>query len=138
MEKPEVILNLWYVYDDKGVIYFLLARAYVATGSERDKLDLLHKFAGCDHLVARWFPIPERFHTNVVSETGETSVPVIHSGDVRSIGGAEVLFEDAITELEKELPTLGRMSIGKNPLYCLTPLLLEVTGELVPQIVRSK
>ncbi len=30
MDNPEIILNLWFVYDKMGIIYSLLARAYPA------------------------------------------------------------------------------------------------------------
>ena len=34
MENPEIIFNLWFVYDDLGAIYSLRGRAYVGTGDE--------------------------------------------------------------------------------------------------------
>ena len=34
----EVIMNLWYVRDGEGIIYSLRAKAYVAVGSDEEKL----------------------------------------------------------------------------------------------------
>lgn len=32
MENAELILNLWYIYDDTGVVYSLRARCYFGSG----------------------------------------------------------------------------------------------------------
>ena len=39
MAEPsaEITMNLWYIYDDMGVIYRLLGRLYVDSGSEAEK-----------------------------------------------------------------------------------------------------
>jgi hypothetical protein len=34
MGEPEIIFNLWYVFDDTGMIYSLRTRAYVQNGSD--------------------------------------------------------------------------------------------------------
>ncbi len=40
MGTREVILNLWYVRDEEGIIYSLRAKAYVADGSDEEKIKL--------------------------------------------------------------------------------------------------
>ncbi len=48
---PEIILNLWYVRDDEGIIYSLRARPYVIYGSDENKTSFLKSFADQDHLT---------------------------------------------------------------------------------------
>jgi hypothetical protein len=48
MASTEVVLNLWYVRDDEGVIYSLRAKAYVVDGSEEEKLAFLQARAALD------------------------------------------------------------------------------------------
>ena len=63
---PEIILNLWYVRDDEGIIYSLRARSYVIYGSDENKTSFLKSFADQGHLIAKLFPIPERFHLTML------------------------------------------------------------------------
>ena len=58
-QKPEIILNLWYVYDDLGFIYHLRARCYVRSGSDEEKLEFLRRCAETDYMIAQVFPIPD-------------------------------------------------------------------------------
>ena len=37
MSGQEIILNLWYVIDDDGLIYSLRARCYVHSGTDEEK-----------------------------------------------------------------------------------------------------
>jgi len=57
--EPEIILNLWFVRDHRGLLYSLRARCYVATGSDEEKLAFLRGFATQDYLIAQEFPLPE-------------------------------------------------------------------------------
>jgi len=41
LENREVIVNLWYVRDEEGVIYSLRVKAYVGAGSDAEKLKLV-------------------------------------------------------------------------------------------------
>jgi hypothetical protein len=70
MSSPEIIMNLWYVIDDLGVIYSLRARCYVHSGGDEEKLAFLRSCAETDFLIAQSFPVPERLHTTVIE--GET------------------------------------------------------------------
>ena len=38
MDNIEVGLNLWYVYDEKSIIYSLRVKPYVLEGTEEQKL----------------------------------------------------------------------------------------------------
>lgn len=73
--EPEIILNLWYVHDEAGIIYSLRARAYVGFGSDKEKLALLQSHALVDYLIATPFPVPGRFHTTVIEVEGSRKCP---------------------------------------------------------------
>ncbi|MGE5302620.1 MAG: hypothetical protein ACM3TN_04785 [Alphaproteobacteria bacterium] len=132
-QQPEIILNLWYVYDDMGFIYHLRARCYVRCGTDQEKLEFLRRCAESDYMVAQMFPVPERFHTTF-HEGGEThKLAVVAADSLKPLGGVQVLFEDAFRQLERELPITTKLSIGRDPLVCITPLLGNDNDELFPQ-----
>ena len=102
VENTEIILNVWYIYDDSGFIYSLRARCYIGGGSDEEKLGLLRQFATTDYLIAQPFPVPERFRTTLVREGGvHEKVPVVHLSDIETLGGPQVLFEEAFVALEQ-------------------------------------
>jgi len=128
----EIILNLWYVHDDNGFVYSLRARCYVGSGTDEEKLTLLRRFAQTDYLIAQPFPIPERFHTTIVEGNAQKRMAVIHLDSLQSVGGPQVLFDDAFVALERQLPAQTNLSIGQQPLICITPLLADDNGEITP------
>jgi hypothetical protein len=141
MSEPEIILNLWYLFDDRGVIYSLRARAYVQSGSDEEKLRFLHSLAERDYMIARPFPVPERFHTTVVDEDGQWKVPVMTMQILETQGGfvsVADLFEEAVRAIERDLPGQTKLSIPKTPLTCLTPLFVDDEGNIQPRISRQK
>lgn len=79
LNNPEIILSLWYIGDELGMIHSLRARAYIGTGSDEEKLAFLRSRAPIDYLVARPFPIAERFHTTLVDGTEKRSSPWLPS-----------------------------------------------------------
>jgi hypothetical protein len=129
----EIILNLWYVHDDNGFVYSLRARCYIGSGADDEKLTLLRQFAEKDYMIAQPFPIPERFHTTVVEGNTQKKVAVIHLDSLEPIGGPQVLFEDAFATLDRQLPAQTNLSIGQQPLICITPLLADDNGEIRPR-----
>ena len=64
MDNIEVGLNLWYVFDEKSIIYSLRVKPYVLEGTEEQKLSFLKKRAMLDYLIAEPFSIPKKFHIN--------------------------------------------------------------------------
>ena len=130
MDKPEIILNLWYVVDDLGVIYSLRARAYLGFGSDDEKLAFLKKFATIDYLIARPFPIPIRFHIE--------GQPIFHKAALDFLEGPLELFEDAIQALNAELPGQTPFEIQQNPLFCITPLLGTNAKSIRPYFTREQ
>jgi hypothetical protein len=130
MEKPEIILNLWYVCDKAGVIYSLRARAYLGTGTDEEKLAFLKQFAGTDYLIARTFPIPADFYVD--------GKEVTHKAALEFPGASMALFAQAFETLQNELPSPTPYEIPEQPLVCLTPLVMDDKGDLRPQIAEQK
>lgn len=139
--EPEIILNLWYLFDDRGVIYSLRARAYIHSGSDEEKLRFLHGLAERDYLIARPFLIPDHFHTTVVDEDGQRTVPVMLMQVLETQGGYVTiadLFEEAVRAIEQDLPGQTQIAIPQAPLMCLTPLFVDDDGKIRPQIDGEK
>jgi hypothetical protein len=132
MSGPEIILNLWYVVDDSGTIYSLRARCYVHNGTEEEKLAFLRSCAETDFLVAQPFPIPERLHTTVVEGNNRQKMPIASHSALQATDGVGVLFEEVFQEMEKQLPAQTKLSIGRDPLVCITPLLGDEHGNMRP------
>jgi hypothetical protein len=124
MSDPEIILNLWYVMDDLGVIYSLRARAYLGWGNDEENLAFLQEFAMTDYLIARPFAIPKKFHYHGQS--------VVLKSVWDQLGSRLALFEDAIQQLHKELPSQTPFDIPKSPLVCITPLYGDDSGNIRP------
>ena len=135
-QQPEIILNLWYVYDDLGFIYHLRARCYIRSGSDEEKLEFLRQCAETDYMIAQVFPIPERFHPTFNEAGDRRKMAVIALDSLEPCGGVQVLFNDAFQQLEAQLPATTKLSIGRDPLVCITPLLGEDNSELLPQTQR--
>jgi len=132
MSGQEIILNLWLVIDDEGLIYSLRARCYVHSGSDEEKLAFLQRVAGTDYLVAQSFEIPERFHTTVHNEHGSDKLPVATCSGIRATVPFATLFEDAIQEMEKQVSKQTKLRIGQQPIVCMNPLLGDEDGNMRP------
>lgn len=130
MTEPEIILNLWYVHDDMGLIYSLRVRAYVGMGTDDQKLTLLQSFANLDYLIARQFPIPERFHLEIEENGKRKRIAVAPQEYLNGLDSPVALFEDAIKEIEADLPAQTGVSIGEAPLFSSTALLADGSGRL--------
>ncbi|MGA2985806.1 MAG: hypothetical protein ABSG32_18515 [Terriglobia bacterium] len=139
MDNPEIILNLWFVYGDNDLIYSLRARAYFGTGTDEEKQVLLQRFRNTDYLIAQAFPIPERFYTPIVRPPGEPiripekKIPVANGKAFKELGDYAVLFDDAIKELEKQMPAQTELSISQHPILCITPLFGDENDSIFPK-----
>ena len=131
MSNPEIILNLWYVMDDLGMIYSLRARCYVQSSSDEEKLAFLRGFAETDYFIAQPFPIPERLHTTIIEGDERRKMAVADHAALEVLGGAKS-FQEVFQEMDKQLPAQTKLSIGQDPLVCITPLLADEVGNMHP------
>ena len=132
MDSREVVLNLWYVRDEEGIIYSLRAKAYVAEGSDEDKLAFLQERARLDYLIAEPFEIPERFHLTIGLGHNAKKMPVAHVTMLETLDSPIALFEDAIKIIENRFPAQSDLSIPQDPLVCTTPLIQNKLGIMEP------
>lgn len=139
MSDYEVILNLWYFLTPTGAIYELAGRAYVATGTDEEKTNLLKQLSFTDYHIAQKGPVPENFR--IILGNGEEVQSLSHVSVLNSVGFK--FFEDFISAIEKDLPDniitgkagqsfQYRLSIPDNPLYVMTAILNDGNGRLVP------
>ena len=135
-ENQEIILNLWYVCDDTGLIYSLRARAYIHAGSEEEKLEFLQQLAAVDYLIARPFPVPLRFSTIFLEDGGNKELPVIPMTSLEPRGPVRIadFFKEAFDEIDKSLPVQTQLKISQKPLLCITPLISDDSGNIYPRI----
>jgi hypothetical protein len=138
MSGQEIILNLWYVIDDDGLIYSLRARCYVHSGTDDEKLAFLRSLAETDYLIAQPFPIPEWAHTTI--HEGETSrkLPVALYEGLRASGHFGRLFEEAYQTMQSQLPVQTKLGIGQDPLVCITPLRGDEDGNMRPLTANTE
>ena len=132
MDNPEIAINLWYLFDEHGIIYSLRGRAYVVAGTDEEKLSFLREFSRTDYLIAHPFPVPDRLHTTFVAEDNRLKLALADHRIIDDLGGIGVLFEEVLVELEKQLPAQTELSIGQAPIICITPLLANEHGILSP------
>jgi hypothetical protein len=133
----EIALNLWYLYDDQGLIYSLRGRAYVAEGTDEQKLEYLRRFADTDFLIAQVFPVPRAFHTRIREGGEEKTMAVATAAAVREPRALLALFEDAIREIEAQLPSQTALQVSRTPVVCVTPLLGDDAGAINPSFGGS-
>jgi transcription initiation factor IIF auxiliary subunit len=136
--EQEIIVNLWYVIDDGGLIYSLRARCYVHSGTDEEKLRFLQECADTDYLIAQSFPIPERFHTTIQNGDISEKVPMATYTGIRASVPFSSLFEDVIQEMEKQVPKQTKLRIGQQPIVCMTPLLGEEDGNIRPLTANTE
>lgn len=115
---PEVILNLWYVMDQSGLIFSLKAKPYVAIGEDVDKTKFLQSRASLDYMIAKDFKIPENFTSHL---SGHTFKGIMYHS-LTSLTSELMLFENCFKDLEMEFSPMGGLKIPKEPLVCITPL----------------
>lgn len=141
------MFNLWYVHGGDGFIYSLRARAYISTGNDKEDLAFLQRLASTDYLIAKPFQIPKPFHIRqtVIGRTEQEILAVAHVSVVTKDGvalgmvGSEIaIFEEGMKELEKEFPAQSRLSVPKNPLVCITPLVGDEDGNIKPEFTSTR
>lgn len=133
-DDAEIVANLWYVIDDQGFIYSLRVMVYVTTGNEEQKLSFLRSREYLDYMVARPFPVPERFWNRFVDpEDGQaTTYPVVHHHSAAVLGGVDQLFFEALDRVGSDLPAQTQLEIPESPLVNVTALYGVEGGRIFP------
>ncbi|MYF98364.1 hypothetical protein F4212_04420 [Candidatus Poribacteria bacterium] len=96
MDNREVIVNLWYLIDEEGLIYSLRVKTYIGTGSIKEKLEFLQQRASLDYLIAEPFEIPQRFHVRIGTGPKSEIMPIAHVTSLEVSSSPIALFEDAL------------------------------------------
>jgi hypothetical protein len=135
----EICLNLWYFADETGLVLRLAAKAYALSGTDEEKLAILHALAATDHLTATQGQVPPAF---------------VITGNPRELKGAllvstvfdqhSALFSPLMDQVEKELPKLIRsvnseyeqftLRIPQDALNVTTGVFEREDGELIARV----
>ena len=140
----ELIFNLWAIYDSSsGFVYALSGKAYSATGSDTEKLNILRSLAATDYITAKRYKVPDRFavhYTDGTTQTGVAYLNVVHDPNAQ-------LFEEMFKNLENDLPSLPNFSdsdaneikqvLPTDPL-CITTILYENTNGNIRPIISDE
>jgi hypothetical protein len=138
----ELALNLWaYLDQGIGLVYALSGKAYGLTGTEEEKLALLHQLAPTDHLTVKRQRVPQNFRVTDGEQTKEGYVaPSTLHGTVAQA------FEGVLKSLEAELPPIPNFQTDQHTpqripqafLFVLTFLLEDAIGNVTPIITREQ
>lgn len=140
--NSELALNLWaYLDQGLGLVYALAGKAYALTGSEEEKLAMLHQLAPTDHLSVKRQSVPKNFQ---VIDGHKTHEGVVAPSTLRE--SMAQAFEGVIQSIEAELPPIPNFEtnehtpqrIPQNYLSCLTFLLEDDSGNLTPITSRAQ
>lgn len=141
----ELTANVWPVVDDSGLVLRYLMRAYAMEAPDDVIGRTLLALAKTDFLMARAFPIPERFEIATEHGTMPSCVVLADFHEYQA-----VIIAPGLAELEKGFAKLQGISVdtpnstpmGLNSIprfpnepYLVTTTLVETAaGRLIPQI----
>jgi len=134
MTTTETIINLWYyVGEDRQLIFTLAGRAYIAKGTDEEKIALLQHLAGTDYPLAIRRLVPDRYVSNYAGKM-MTAVAHITERD----NPATPLFEEVYQAIEEDLIKIAEahnfpvddFKIPDNPLFIMTALYKDDYGEI--------
>ena len=137
--SAEIVVSLWAVYDaGTGLIYALSGRAYLASGSDSEKLALLQRRAATDYVTATRYEVPSRFRVNFPDGTVQEKVATLNAVTDPNAQ----LFEETFRNIESELRTDPAMreqraaaqKLPSNPLCVTTVLYEDDAGNIRPLI----
>lgn len=116
----EIILNLWYLTDENGLIFSLKAKPYVHLGDDKSKTEFLKERASFDFEVAKDYFLSE--NTKFVSPHGTLNVAPVSL--LNSAVGINQIYGGIFDQIDKELSQLSNLRLPENPLYVITALYL--------------
>lgn len=142
--NAELIFNLWYVIDSSsGYGYAVSGRAYMASGTDDEKLALLKKLSSTDYMLAKPLPLPQRFS---VTDGKETIRGVAHPATAKDPNSQ--FFEEVFRYIENILPEkisyaageprMIKLTIPDNPLCVTTALLEDENGSIMPVVTKEQ
>ena len=137
MNNQEIIANLWYLIDEKGFIFEVRGRMYIAQGSDEEKLKYLHQFTHIDFMIAPSRSLPKNLKTTFHHGNEEKTYNVIQHNDLKILGGEGVLFVDLFTEMENSIASYSPLQFPADPLTVITPLKQNQDGVLMPCFTKS-
>lgn len=125
-DAPELIFNLWYVYDESGLIIPLFVKERITTGTDLYKIKMLKERGNVDWVGTREFDIPEKYYCTGSTPDGEISImPCAHTSMLKQTRNGRDLFDEAIEKINREYAGNRDVLIHDDPLYCVTPLILD-------------
>jgi hypothetical protein len=131
-DDGEVILNLWYETDGL-IVSALRSKAYVASGTDEEKLIFLQERANTDFTDAELHPVPDAVKAEVklVGESGNASLGEHCTLEMlEMMGGFMALFRDIVNAT----PSHGFRFDTSQALMCITGLVEGPDGELAVKI----
>lgn len=93
---------------------------------------MLQPLAETDYQIAQQFEIPERFHTKIVEGEDSKIMPVVPKSYLDLLDSRIALFEDAIKQMNNELPASTALDIPQSPMVVVTPFSVDEHGVLRP------
>lgn len=134
-EDGGIICNLWYV-TNRTIISSLRAKAYVASGSDDEKLQFLRKRANHDFHDAQVHPIPEDLKADVHFVDGSTEVAAGKAcahATLEFMGGYPALFR----EILQNTPKTSFRFDPRQAMMCITCLEKGHDGKLSVRIDKT-
>jgi hypothetical protein len=134
VDASEIILNLWYFVDeDQQFIFSLSGRAYIANGTDDEKISLLKQLACTDFPLAVYRLVPDRYVSDFAGKM-RPGIALVSELDDSATQLFEELYraieEDFVKMAETQNRTVGDFKIPENPLFVMTALYLDDYGEI--------
>lgn len=136
MQTTELVLNLWYVMEQRDkLVYAVAGKAYALAGADHEKTRILKLLAATDFLTAQFCPVPQDFY--VVAPNG--NVPGITTPEILQTY-LDAVFAEVFEMLDATLanqfslvardPDAQRLRLPEEPLFVLTALVDDGSGRL--------
>ena len=145
VKDPEICLNLWaYVDEESGLINRVTGRGYVLTGTDEEKLKVLHLLAKSDFLINPWFQVPQNFSFTSEFGTLEGLIPPSALNDNDTFN---IVFDKVYKFIDKTVGTQIKfhnenyieftLKVPNDPLYVLTHVIEYEDGRLEPVLKNN-
>jgi hypothetical protein len=95
----EICVNAWYFVDATNVVARLAVKAYALTGSDEEKLTLLHRLSATDHLTAIHGRVSKKCAVIIDGAEHHGAAP-LEAVQANTAG----YFDEMLSTLEEQLP----------------------------------